>query len=196
MSNKTRHSIHFVGMPPPLRTHLLFWGRYNCFPDHARGFLYLHNPFNQPSIASSIRLRCSHSNDPAAFNQGKDLADPKGMPWDLGLPRILTMRTSCIRDYLLHARIITNEQMTHWRHIVEQSGRTSRHAGDRNIIHRLDQPFRVKFHKRHEMRVATRDFVGLTHRFPVYRDYRSRFCGLTMPYRGSHFELCLFSYYF
>jgi hypothetical protein len=32
--------------------------------------------------------------------------------------------------------------------------------------------------------------------YPVYGDYRSRFGGRAMPYRGSHLELCLLSYYF
>jgi hypothetical protein len=165
------------------------------FPDHARGFLYLHNPFNQPSIASSIRLRCLPSNNPSEFDQGKDLARPGGLPWELGLPRVLTVGPSCIRDYLLHAEVMTNEQMTRWRHVVKQSGRTIRHLADPHTLHRLDQPFPINFHQHYRIRIATKEFVGSMFRRPVFQDYRNGRRVTVRPYRGTRFQHCLFSNY-
>jgi hypothetical protein len=110
MSNMASPTISLAGVA--YTTHLQF-GTDVHFPDHARGFLYLHQPSNDP-ITSSIRFRCTRSNDPATFDQGKDLIRYSGQTWDIKMPSILHSRLSLFRDHLLHDGILTNDQIVHW----------------------------------------------------------------------------------
>jgi hypothetical protein len=110
------------------------------FPNHARGFFYYHVPANSP-LASSIRFRCTSSNDPATFSDGRDLFRPNGLPWQWSLSYILAMRDPYFRDQFLKTGMVTEDQVTRMRRIFGQE-RGSRYL----VLHHLDQPFPLKFH--------------------------------------------------
>jgi hypothetical protein len=168
-------TIRFSGVPS---SHSFQVG--HPFPAHARGFFYLHNPLEQASIASSIRFRCTSSDNPSEFSHGKDLVRPNGLVWEYPLTMVLseTSPATCIRDYLLHAQIISDEQVARWQSVVNQSAHIMRdHQGPR-VLRRLNQPFPIKFQYRQTyINAVTRDFAGkavipysfVDHRFKLVR---------------------------
>ena len=156
------------------------------FPAGTRGFLHLHKPLDLPLLASSIRFRCTPSNDPASFDQGEDLRDPSGWPWDINMSSILSMKSPQIRDYLLHAGIMTESQMSQCRRILHGKRMHSRLA-----LHRFDQPFLVNFGSCIVFLMAVvNDFVGpiflrkiFCDNRPIKRSLRSH--QYYAPYTGS-----------
>jgi hypothetical protein len=187
LSYKSSEMISFIGVPAPDKARLSYHTNNARFPDHARGFLYYHQPMNMPPIAASIRLRCTPSNDPATFNQGNDLLNPIGLlPWEVKMPAILSIRSPQFRDYLLRARIVTEAQMIQWKHMHMLNGKINcpRHA-----IYRLDQPFLVKFHS-YGMRLVTvvGDFIGHLRLERTFWDTRRQY---KAPYRGLVSNMCL-----
>jgi hypothetical protein len=164
---------------------LSYYAGYNSrFPAHARGFLYYHQPLNMPPIAASIRLRCTPSNDPATFNQGEDLLTPIGLPWDVRIPTILSFRSPQIRNYLLHAKIVTDAQMLRWKHALNGKLIRPYHA-----LYRLDQPFLIRFESV-GLRLTTivGDFMGHISLQRIFCDMRGQFSKdgsrRSCPYRG------------
>jgi hypothetical protein len=91
-------------------------------------------------MASSIRFRCTPSNDPATFNQGKDLLTHLDLPWEYSMPSILCARSTCIQDYLVHAGLVTEDQITHLKHIA--NGRRLK-----GVLWRFDLPFLINFER-------------------------------------------------
>ena len=110
------------------------------FPAHAQGFFYYHVPANSP-LASSIRFRCTSSNDPATFSDGQDLLSRNGLPWERSLRSILTTRIPYLRDQFLKTGLVTEDQVTRIRRIFGQEL-----APPHIVLHQLDQPFPLKFH--------------------------------------------------
>jgi hypothetical protein len=144
LSHKFCHAIHLTHVTKT--TGQLVWPR-ACrprsqfrFPDHARGFFYYYSPVGFSHIASSIRFRCTPSNDPATFNQGKDLLTPLGLPWEYSMPSILCAPSAYIQDYLVHAGLVTEDQITHLKHILN-----GRHMS--RIFWRFDLPFSIHFNR-------------------------------------------------
>jgi hypothetical protein len=142
LSHKTRHTVQFADITKSPGQ--IVWPNQSQhqsrprFPDHARGFFYYYSPVGFSQMASSIRFRCTSSNDPATFNQGKDLLTHFGLPWESSMPSILRARSSYVQDYLVHAGLVTEDQITHLKHIV--NGRQL----DR-VLWRFDLPFLINF---------------------------------------------------
>jgi hypothetical protein len=183
MSRRCALVISFAGIPNDHhgRTQLTYYVDPNNkrFPDHARGFLYYHQPSNLLPIAASIRFRCTPSNDPATFELGEDLLSPDGLPWQVPIPTILYVKSYQMREYLLRAGIVTEDQVLQWKRVLNGKLIHRHHA-----LYRLDQPFIVKFHCWGPRLVAV---VG-NYRGPVGLD--SVFCERwnaqrRYPYRGS-----------
>jgi len=182
MSKKTAKYIYFAKaprVPISMQPRLWYYGANGRFPDHARGFLYLHNPPDMPLIASAIRLRCTPSKDPATFNQGKDLELPYGIPWEFTFPSILFLRSPYIRDYLVQAGLLTEDLLSHWRSVLRAVPR-----GHTRILHQLNQPFLIKFHH-YDIRlpVAVPDFIGTLHIHAPFQDRRTQLSSV-LPYKG------------
>jgi hypothetical protein len=195
MSFKPVEAISFAGVPASDKAELRYChsGYQSRFPVHARGFLYYHQPMNMPPIAASIRLRCTSSHDPATFSQGKDLLNPNGLPWEVGMPTILSIRSPQIRDYLLHARIVVEAQMLQWKHALNLKRPDQ-------PIYRLDQPFLVNFRSScFRLMAIVGDFAGYFPILHIFRDRRSQYfksglVGGTFPYKGLLSNMCLLLY--
>lgn len=70
-----------------------------------QGFFYYHRPPDRPEISGQIRFRlCS---DPASFDQGPDLIDDTGTPWNISLVDILRSRHEAFYSTLLRDGILT-----------------------------------------------------------------------------------------
>ena len=110
------------------------------FPDHARGFFYYYIAVDCP-LASSIRFRCTSSQDPATFSEGEDLLQPTGLPWQYPLAHIATMRPPYIRDRLLKAGMVTSDQVSRMHHIFERQ-----QPQPSFVLYHINQLFSLKFH--------------------------------------------------
>jgi hypothetical protein len=185
LSHKTRHTVHFADITKS--TGQLVWPTralsqqrpHFRFPDHACGFFYYHSPVGFSHMASSIRFRCTPSNDPATFNQGKDLLTRLGLPWEYSMPSILCARSTCIQDYLVHAGLVTEDQITHLKHILN-----GRHMT--RIFWRFDLPFSIHFNRpsvTHTVAVRSRCETMNLH-FP-FMDCRNLDGRPRIPYTGS-----------
>jgi hypothetical protein len=118
-------------------------GKFCPFPDHTQGFFYYHHDVtavDQCPLASSVRFRCTPSQDPTTFSEGKDLIHPSGLPWQHSLQHIATMQDSYFRDQLLRTGMVTSDQVTRIRRIFERNVLSS------FVIYRPDQLFSLKFH--------------------------------------------------
>ena len=187
ISYKANQLISFTCNPstsPSDIPQLTYYTSYGAgFPSHARGFLYYHQPLNMPPIAASVRFRCTPSNDPATFNQGSDLLRLNGLPWDISMPTILHIRSSQIRDYLLHAKIVTEAQMLQWKSVLN-----GKLIHPYLALYRLDQPFLVRFHSAGlRLTAIVRDFFGHIYLQHIFRDMRGqhiKYTNGTSPYKG------------
>jgi hypothetical protein len=182
MSGHYVRKISFIDLPIRGAANIFYTRghdtRMNKFPNHARGFFYHHHPVDLPSIASSIRLRCTPSSDPASFSQGEDLVASNGLPWEVSTLQVVIAHSPYLRDYFLHAGLVTDHQMTHWRRIFE--GKVLRETP---VIYRLDQPFVITFHSTGiGLRVIVGDFIGS---FRIQHPFRDIRAGNLRPYHGS-----------
>ena len=194
VSDRTVKYIYFAGaprVPLAMQPKFGFHGASGRFPDHARGFLYFHNPSNTPLVASAIRLRCTPSKDPATFNQGKDLEGPHGIPWEFTFPSIILLRSPYIRDYLVQTGLVTADLVSHWRSVLKAVPRTHN-----RVLYQLNQPFLIKFHHQNIiLPVAVPDFAGSLIIQTPFHDHCIRPKG--SPYKGSlpmnvaHQKTCL-----
>ncbi|KAF5338033.1 hypothetical protein D9758_014262 [Tetrapyrgos nigripes] len=53
------------------------------FPTGSGGFFYYHTPDNAPLFAGGIRFRVTPSEDPQTFQDGFDLLNVAGLPWEM-----------------------------------------------------------------------------------------------------------------
>jgi hypothetical protein len=151
------------------------------FPDHTRGFFYYHHQSHMPTLASSIRFRCTSSPDPAEFNHGKDLLTEQGLPWNVSMPYIMRATRPLLRDYLLHSGFITQEQIAQWQHVLKKND-----PGRSQVIYRLDQPFMIRFNRMSTILTTfVGDFFGTICLRYHFVDYRKIAKGPSQPYHGS-----------
>jgi hypothetical protein len=112
------------------------------FPPHAHGFLYYHSDPTLSQQAGGVRLRTTPDSAVSSFHHGHDLRLPSGMPWQIGIPQIATtQKFSCLREQLLHERMVSNALMSRCHTIF---------ANRRNIhpeltVWGLQHPFLVNF---------------------------------------------------
>ncbi|KAJ7146124.1 hypothetical protein C8R44DRAFT_8054 [Mycena epipterygia] len=62
------------------------------FPPDLRGFLYYYAPPNQNPLGSGVRFRVAEGPDTHSFVEGHDLLMPHGIPWQLPIIEIMTLR--------------------------------------------------------------------------------------------------------
>ncbi|KAJ6533761.1 hypothetical protein DFH09DRAFT_124835 [Mycena vulgaris] len=94
------------------------------FPAHARGFLYFAPQLALSTLASSVRFRCTPSEDPASFAAGNDLALPNGLPWQILLAQAVISTQIALRAQLLHEGHLTAAGIAQWKARVGMRVRT------------------------------------------------------------------------
>ncbi|KAJ6578860.1 hypothetical protein DFH09DRAFT_348953 [Mycena vulgaris] len=62
------------------------------FPPETRGFLYYHSPPNQSPLAGGIRFRVATDADQRSFVEGHDLLINSGLPWNIPIWELCTLR--------------------------------------------------------------------------------------------------------
>ncbi|KAJ7753406.1 hypothetical protein DFH07DRAFT_824344 [Mycena maculata] len=117
------------------------------------GFLYYHPPnshtFPVPHasrllLAGALRFRCTEKE--GTFQDGWDLPGEDGLPWELGLPRLMAMkRFNPLVDQIMENGLMTQGEMAKCRRLIS-SGNPSSGEQTRPVpvwIHALGQPFSV-----------------------------------------------------
>ncbi|KAJ7606024.1 hypothetical protein FB45DRAFT_951655 [Roridomyces roridus] len=83
------------------------------FPDNTRGFFYCAPRPGLPTIASSVRFRCTPSPSPSSFAEGHDLLLPNGLPWQI-LVGQAAISYPGLRAALIHEGFLTPQAVEEW----------------------------------------------------------------------------------
>jgi hypothetical protein len=182
LSNRIAKSLSFSHVPSSSNpTILRYPGKTSRFPPETRGFLYYHTQTDYPPLSASIRFRRTSSNDPSTFHEGEDLLAPSGIPWQISLPAIVQCQANSLLDYLLHARLVTTEQLKHWDRFLH-----FKRTNPDLMLHHLTQPFPVKFHSSSiYLSAVTKNDFGVICLRHFFRDRRPE----DRPYRGMHLRV-------
>ncbi|KAJ7110680.1 hypothetical protein C8R44DRAFT_743139 [Mycena epipterygia] len=115
--------------------------RHLPFPRHSRGFLYYSSEPHRAPIEASVRFRLTPDETPASFLRGQDLLAPWALPWQITLLQIATLpRYLRIREQILHEGMVTEDQLSHCRHVFRKHSIFPQYT-----LFRLEQPFLANF---------------------------------------------------
>ncbi|KAJ7735417.1 hypothetical protein DFH07DRAFT_967230 [Mycena maculata] len=128
LSTKTRHMRYLLG------------GNI-AFPAYARGFFYFGPQPGLPSLATSIRFRCTQTSDPSSFAAGFDLRRTDGLPWQILLAKVAISPSPVFRDQLIHEGHLTPDSVAEWHRRLAGC----RDLSARYTLFTLRQPFPLHF---------------------------------------------------
>ncbi|KAF7321059.1 hypothetical protein HMN09_00193300 [Mycena chlorophos] len=104
------------------------------FPPEASGFLYFRSPPEQHPFAGALRFRVAEGPSREAFLGGRDLLSPHGLPWEIPVWEMATLR-----DYTEFGAILKKDQFLP--DAFADSLTALKVVRDSNFITALGQPF-------------------------------------------------------
>ncbi|KAJ7624461.1 hypothetical protein FB45DRAFT_796416 [Roridomyces roridus] len=154
-------SVSWISSPDTVLLPRYRWGTGGAarFPANTRGFFYYGPRPGLPTIASSLRFRCTPSSNPASFQEGHDLLLPNGLPWQIITAQIANPGPTYlpVRTELLRSGLLTESSLAEW---WKRFGPTKPSEQwhlpiNSNILFSLNQIFPVNFQSHPRLQIFT-----------------------------------------